>query len=98
MLQTIAGPDQHDSTAANLPVEDYLAALEQGVKGLRIGLSPDYFRITFADPVTNEYSQQALPTEIETAVRRAAERLAGLGAEIVEDVPMPHTRYGIRGG
>jgi len=95
MLQTIAGPDQHDSTAANVPVEDYLAALEQGVKGLRIGLSPDYFRITFADPATNEYSQQALPTEIETAVRRAAERLAGLGAEIVEDVPMPHTRYGI---
>ncbi len=29
------------------------------------------------------------------AVRHAAEVLAGLGAEIVEDVPMPNTRYGI---
>jgi aspartyl-tRNA(Asn)/glutamyl-tRNA(Gln) amidotransferase subunit A len=95
MLQAIAGPDRHDSTAANVPVDDYLGALEQGVKGLRIGLSPDYFRITFPDPATGEYSQQPLPAEIETSVRRAAELLAGLGAEIVEDVPMPNTRFGI---
>ena len=50
MLQVIAGPDPRDSTAANVPVPDYLAALEKGVKGMRIGLSPDYFRITFPDP------------------------------------------------
>lgn len=95
MLGAIAGPDPRDSTAANVPVPDYLAALDQGVKGLRIGLSPDYFRITFPDPASGEYTQQALPAEIEAAVRRAADILSKQGAVIVEDVPMPNTRYGI---
>ncbi len=95
MLQAIAGPDPRDSTAANVPVPDYLVSLEEGVKGLRIGLSPDYFRITYPNPASGEYGQQPIPTEIEAAVRRAAEVLSGLGAEIVADVPMPNTRYGV---
>jgi aspartyl-tRNA(Asn)/glutamyl-tRNA(Gln) amidotransferase subunit A len=95
MLQGMAGPDPRDATTANVPVPDYLASLEQGVKGLRIGLSPDYFRIMFPDPDTGEYTQQPLPAEIEAAVHRAARVLADLGAVIVEDVPMPNTRYGI---
>ena len=95
MLKVIAGPDRRDSTAANVPVEDYLAALEQSVRGLRIGLSPDYFRIEFPNPQTGEYEQSPIPAEMERPVRQAAELLASLGAEIVEDVPMPNTRYGI---
>ena len=95
MLQVIAGSDEHDSTATVVPVADYLSGLEKGVKGMRIGLSPDYFRITFPDPKTGEFQQQPLPKEIEDAVRRAAQVLAALGAEIVEDVPMPNTRFGI---
>lgn len=95
MLQAIAGHDPRDSTAAAVPVPDYLAQIEEGVKGLRIGLSPDYFRIAFPDSQTGDYQEQLLPNDIETSVLRAAEVLAGLGAEIVEDVPMPNTRYGI---
>ena len=95
MLQVIAGSDPRDSTAAVVPVPDYMATLEQGVKGLRIGLSPDYFRITFPDPVSEDFGQQPINSEIETAVLRAADLLAKMGAEIVEDVPMPNTRYGI---
>ncbi len=95
MLRGMAGPDRHDATTANVPVHNYLSALEQGVKGLRIGLSPDYFRIAIPDPDTGEYIQQPLPAEIEAAVQRAARVLADLGAEIVEDVPMPNTRYGV---
>jgi len=95
MLQVIAGADRHDSTAANLPVPDYLSMLEQPVKGLRVGLSPDYFRIAFPDAATGEYRERPLPTDIEAHVIKAAEVLASLGAEIVEDVPMPNTRYGI---
>ena len=95
MLQVIAGADTHDSTAATVPVADYLSGLEKGVKGMRIGLSPDYFRITFPDPKTGEFQQQPLPKEIEASVRHAADVLASLGAEIVEDVPMPNTRFGI---
>lgn len=94
MLQAIAGADDHDSTAANVPVDDYLANLDKGVKGMRIGISPDYFRITFPSP-DGDYQQQNLPTEIEESVRHAIEIYRSLGAEIIEDVPMPNTRYGI---
>jgi aspartyl-tRNA(Asn)/glutamyl-tRNA(Gln) amidotransferase subunit A len=97
MLQVIAGPDPHDSTAAAVATPDYLAHLEAGVKGMRIGLSPEYFQITFPDARSGgaAYQQQPVPPEMERSVRHAAEVLAGMGAEIVEDVPMPNTRYGI---
>jgi len=95
MLQVIAGADEHDATATPLEVPDYLEGIEDGVKGMRIGLSPDYFRITYPDPVSGELLSQPLPEEIERAVRDAAEKLAAIGAEIIEDVPMPNTRFGI---
>lgn len=94
MLQAIAGPDPHDATSATVQVDDYLSALQLGVRGLRIGLSPDYFRIVYPSP-DGEFLEQGLPSEIETRVRAAADLLRALGAEIVEDVPMPNTRYGI---
>ena len=95
MLSAMAGADKRDSTAATVAVPDYLASLEKGVKGLRIGLSPDYMQITFPDPETGELVRQALPEEIRAATLHAAEVLAKQGAEIVEDVPMPNTQYGI---
>jgi aspartyl-tRNA(Asn)/glutamyl-tRNA(Gln) amidotransferase subunit A len=95
MLDVIAGPDPHDATSAAVPVPDYLQFLENGVRGLRIGLSPDFFRITYPDPETGELRQEAIDPEIEAAVMRAAGRLAELGADIVDNVPMPHTRFGI---
>ena len=95
MLQVIAGQDQHDSTAAALPVPDYMAALNKGVAGLRIGLSPEYFRITYMDAESGEMEQRAVSEEIRAAVLHAADVLRQMGAEIVEDVPLPNTRYGI---
>jgi len=95
MMQVIGGHDENDSTSAAVPVPDYMAALQKGVKGLRIGLSPDYFRLTYPDLQTGEIKYQQLPADIERAVRHAAEKLASMGAEIVEDVPMPNTKYGI---
>lgn len=95
MLKIIAGVDPHDSTAANVPVEDYLLSLEREIKGKRIGLSPDYFRITFPDPISGTFQQQPVPGEMEQAVRHSAEVFGRLGAQIIEDVPMPNTPYGI---
>jgi aspartyl-tRNA(Asn)/glutamyl-tRNA(Gln) amidotransferase subunit A len=95
MLNVISGADIHDSTAAAIPVPDYTATLEDSLRGLRIGLSPDYFRITYMDSATGEFAEQPITGEIERSVLDAAQRLANLGAEIVEGVPMPHTRYGI---
>lgn len=94
MLLSIAGPDPRDSTTAALPPDDYLGALEKGVRGLRIGLSPDYFRITYPTP-DGGFEEQAVPEELSAPVRHAAELLRSLGAEIIEDVPMPNTRHGI---
>jgi aspartyl-tRNA(Asn)/glutamyl-tRNA(Gln) amidotransferase subunit A len=95
MLSVIAGPDKQDTTAAALAVADYLGGLEDGVRGLRIGLSPDYFRVTYPDPESGEIREEPISPEIEDAVLRAAGRLAEVGADIVDGVPMPHNRYGI---
>jgi len=95
MMSVIAGADPHDGTSAKSPVPEYIGSLKQGIRGLRIGLSPDYFRITFPDPETGELHQEPITPEIENMVMRAAGRLAEMGADIVENVPMPHTRYGI---
>ena len=95
MLQVIAGQDPRDATTATVPVPDYLNMLGQSLKGVRIGLSPDYFRITFPDPESGEIQEAQIGTDIRQSVLRAANQLAGLGAEIIEDVPMPNTRFGI---
>ncbi len=94
-LQATAGVDRHDATTSTREVPDYMAALEMGVRGMRIGLSPDYFNITYPDTKSGCYEQRPIPAELKAAVLAAAETLAKLGAEIVEDVPMPNTPYGI---
>lgn len=94
-LNAMSGADIHDSTASATPVPDFTAQLNDGVKGLRIGLSPDYFKIRFPDSQTGEINDTQLPDEIVASVRRAAEVLAKAGAEIVENVPMPNTSFGI---
>jgi aspartyl-tRNA(Asn)/glutamyl-tRNA(Gln) amidotransferase subunit A len=95
MLSAIAGPDPRDATTATVPVPDYVAELEKGIRGLRVGLSPDYARIVYFDAETGELDEQPLPAEIRDSVMKVAGRLAEMGADIVEDVSMPHTRFGI---
>jgi aspartyl-tRNA(Asn)/glutamyl-tRNA(Gln) amidotransferase subunit A len=95
MLGAMAGADAHDGTAATVPVPDYLAELEAGVRGMRIGLSPDYFRIQYPDAQSGELREQEIDPQVKAAVLDAAQHLAKAGAEIVENVPMPNTRYGI---
>jgi len=95
MLQVLAGADPKDSTSATQPVPDYLAALAEGVRGLRIGISPDYDHIAYPDTETGEMGIQAIQPEMNQAVHEVAQVLATLGAEIVENVPMPNARHGI---
>jgi aspartyl-tRNA(Asn)/glutamyl-tRNA(Gln) amidotransferase subunit A len=95
MMNVIAGQDPRDQTSVTVPVPDYTAKLSDGVRGMRIGLSPDYFKITFFDANTGELQERPISTEIQAAIQRAADLLRQQGAIIVEDVPMPHNRYGI---
>jgi aspartyl-tRNA(Asn)/glutamyl-tRNA(Gln) amidotransferase subunit A len=81
LLGTISGYDAADSTSVDCPVPDYLAGLDRGVKGLKIGLPREYF-IEGLDPAVKQ------------AVEAAIEVYRGLGAEIVE-VSLPHTDYAV---
>jgi aspartyl-tRNA(Asn)/glutamyl-tRNA(Gln) amidotransferase subunit A len=78
-LQAIAGHDPHDSTSIPDAPPDYLARIEDGVKGLKLGVPREYF-IAGIDP------------EVERAVRDAIATYERLGAE-VREVSLPHTEY-----
>ncbi len=81
LLQVIAGSDINDSTCLSEPVPDYVGALNQGVKGLRIGLPKEYF-IDGIEP------------GVKAAVDAAVKELESQGAEIVE-IALPHTEYAV---
>jgi aspartyl-tRNA(Asn)/glutamyl-tRNA(Gln) amidotransferase subunit A len=81
MLQTIAGHDPKDSTSIPEAPPDFLAKLNDGVEGLKVGVPAEYF-------------VEGIEPEVERTVRAAIERLAGLGAEIV-DISLPHTEYAL---
>ena len=77
MLQAIAGPDPLDPTASRRPVPDYLAALAQGIAGVRIG-------------VDERYITEGVHPDGSAAVKEAVRVLAELGAQIVAvTVPEP---------
>ncbi|MBQ9431850.1 MAG: Asp-tRNA(Asn)/Glu-tRNA(Gln) amidotransferase subunit GatA [Kiritimatiellae bacterium] len=81
LMQVLAGHDPHDGTTQRLPVPDYLAAMDGGMKGLKIGLPKEYY-VDGADP------------EVMKLVKAAVERCSAAGAELVE-VSLPHTEYAI---
>jgi len=95
MLKVIAGQDSRDATSATIPVSDFVSEMEKSIRGIRIGLSPDYFRITYFDAETGDLQELPLPDEIKSTVTVAAEKLEKLGAVIVDGIPMAHTKYGI---
>ncbi|MCB9162292.1 MAG: amidase [Caldilineaceae bacterium] len=70
MLQAIAGADPHDPTAARRPVPDYVTALAQGVRGLRLGVD-EAFITEQVDPAVSR------------ALLAAVEVLQAQGAEVV---------------
>ncbi|HEY1796907.1 MAG TPA: Asp-tRNA(Asn)/Glu-tRNA(Gln) amidotransferase subunit GatA [Stellaceae bacterium] len=83
MLGAMAGHDPKDSTSARVPVPDFEAALGQGIKGLRVG-------------IPNEYQPDGIiSAEIRALVERGAQWLRDQGAEIVDDISLPHTKYAL---
>ena len=94
VLNVIAGFDPRDNTTAKVPVRDYLSELQKGVKGMRIGLSPDLIRVTVMNE-KGEYDSHDADSEVRAAVEKTAGILQSLGAEIIERVPMPNTKYSI---
>jgi aspartyl-tRNA(Asn)/glutamyl-tRNA(Gln) amidotransferase subunit A len=84
LLQVIAGYDSADPGSADVPSSDYLAGLERGVKGLRIGLVRHFY--------TEDL--QAHPEQI-AALDQAAEVLRQLGADVHEIRLAPLEQYAV---
>lgn len=84
LLNTLCGYDKNDTTTIDLrdkPTEDFTAGLNDGVKGLTIGIPKEYFI-------------EGLDSEVEKSIRDGIAKLVELGAKVV-DISLPHTEYAI---
>lgn len=81
LLGAMAGFDAKDSTCVDQPVDDYLAALNKPLAGLRIGLPKEYFGA-------------GLDSRIGDAVRAVAELLQTQGATL-HDISLPNLQQAI---
>jgi len=86
VLETIAGPDPLDSTAADVPVPSYTSALDAldqrggRLEGVKLGLPAEYFK--------------GLNPETGDRVQAGIDRLSKLGCRVIP-IGMPHTDYAI---
>jgi aspartyl-tRNA(Asn)/glutamyl-tRNA(Gln) amidotransferase subunit A len=81
MLGVMAGFDERDSTCVDEPVPDYVAALGDSVKGLKIG-------------VVRQHFDEGLDAECGARVKEAIAAIESLGATAVE-VDMPNIDYSV---
>ena len=81
MLGAVAGHDPRDQTSSTRPVPDYLAGLEEGARGLRIGVPREWF-------------QGGTEAGVERRIREALAAYEAMGARLV-DVELPHSKYGV---
>ncbi|MEX0646258.1 MAG: amidase family protein [Balneolaceae bacterium] len=81
MLQHIAGKDPMDNSSADVPVDDYLAAVNNSSGKLRIGVPEEYFG-------------DGLDDEVRTVIQDQIKSLESDGAELVP-VHLPHMKYSI---
>lgn len=82
VLEVLAGRDPLDATSSPEPVENYLdACASQSLKGIKIGVAPEYFGVGVRE-------------EVEAEIRTAILEFEKLGAEIV-DVSLPGVAYAL---
>lgn len=81
VLEVIASYDKKDSTSLKREDTDFMAALTEDVRGMRIGIPQDYFK-------------EGLDGEVRAAVLKAAEVLKDKGA-IVEEFDLSLVDYAI---
>ena len=81
MMQAMAGHDTKDSTSAATPLPDLMAALDKGVKGMKIG-------------VPSEYVMDGMDSEVVALWEQGQAWLRDAGAELVA-ISLPHTKYAL---
>ena len=81
MMQAMASHDEKDSTSADTPLPDLMAAFNKGVKGMKIG-------------VPSEYVMDGMDSDVVVLWEQGQAWLRDAGAELVE-ISLPHTRYAL---
>ncbi len=85
LLQTIAAPDERDSTCSRQAPEDYLRAIGGNVDGLRFGMPKEFFL------------GEGLDAEVAAALEEARRLFEDMGATFTE-VSLPHSRIDVEEG
>jgi aspartyl-tRNA(Asn)/glutamyl-tRNA(Gln) amidotransferase subunit A len=81
MLGAMAGFDERDSTSVDRPVDDYVAALQIPLKGLKIGLPKEYFG-------------DGLDAGVAAVIEAALEEYKRLGATFT-DISLPNAHLAV---
>ena len=81
MLAGMAGFDERDSTSAQRPVDDYVAALGSDIRGVKIGL-------------VREFMGEGLDGGVAASTQAAVDEFRRLGAEIVE-ISLPNAHLSV---
>ena len=71
LLNIIAGKDPKDATSVDIEKKDYVKALKNNVKGLRIGVPKEFFK-------------EGINEEVKQALEEAIEKYKELGAKVEE--------------
>lgn len=71
LLNIITGHDEKDSTSENVEKKDYLKALKNDVKGLKIGIPKEFFA-------------EGINSEVKESLEKAIQKYKELGAEVEE--------------
>lgn len=81
MLEVLAGYDEKENTSSKQPVPEYSKNLSDNIKGLRIGVAKEFFKL-------------GMDAEVEQAIKKALEFYKINGAEIV-DVSLENIDLGL---
>ena len=81
LMNVIGGKDALDSTSADVPLPDFTQALDQDVKGMKLGIPKEYFT-------------GGMQPEVEKSVQEGIRTLESLGMQTVE-VSLPHLNYAV---
>ncbi len=81
VLNSMAGFDERDSTSVNTPVPNYVASLDDSIKGLRIGLPKEYFG-------------EGLNADVAKAIEDAVKEYEKLGA-VIKEISLPNSHLSV---
>jgi aspartyl-tRNA(Asn)/glutamyl-tRNA(Gln) amidotransferase subunit A len=81
LLQAICGYDPKDSTCENMSVPDWSSLINDGVKGMKVG-------------IPREYAADGISNDVIKTWEDGKNWLKDAGAEIV-DISLPHTNYAL---